>query len=360
MENALISVTDAEIYEVEQVEAEQPPKYSNSFTQHAKALATVNGYASDWEDFAMWCNLRKCCLLPANPRDVADYLEDRAKNKWMGISGKDRKLVEKEPLKWNSLQRRLAAISKISQYNEQSLDRKHPAIQQTLTGIKRFLSLHNPDQIVEDRKTPTLSEDIFKMIESLPKTLAGSRDKALLLIGFSGALRRSEICGLRMDSLRFVEGEGVVISLAWSKVGPRTINIPKGASIVTCPVTALRDWIKNAGIKEGYIFKGINRHGQLQDTPLTDKSIALIITRNGHIKAKIQDAKERAKEDTTVVIPNFGGHSLRAGFATVSILNGASEHSIMAHGGWKKSDTMKKYVRETDKWKNNAAASLGL
>jgi integrase len=286
-------------------------------------------------------------------------LEDRARNKSLGISGKNRSLTEKEPLKWSSLQRRLAAISKIHQYNEKPFDRKHPAIQQTLSGIKRSLSQHNSKQIVENRKTPILSEDILKMIESLPKTLAGIRDKAILLVTFAAALRRSEIASIQIENLVF-EKEGVEISLAWSKVGPRKVSVPFGNSVVTCPVIALRDWIKRANIKEGFIFVGINRHEQLQKTHLSDKAISLIIQRNGHIKDMIQEAEEKSKNDPTIIIPDFGGHSLRAGFATTAILKGVPEHAIMSHGGWKKSDTMKKYIRETNKWKNNAALSLGL
>lgn len=354
-------VNNLVVAESESFEVSRPNStiYSNSFTRHDKAANTINAYASDWQDFTMWCSQRNCSFMPANPCDVADYLEDRAKNKWNGISGKNSSMTEKEPLKWNSLQRRLSSISKIHQYNELPFDRKHPSIAKTLNGIKRILSKHSTSQIEEERKSPILTTDIIKMIEALPQSLAGARDRAILLIGFAGAFRRSEISGICIEHLTFFE-HGVEVMLPWSKTGPRKTPITLGSSLLTCPITALRNWIQLAGIVEGPVFVGINRHGKLQKESLSDRAIALIIQNNAYLTEKVNKAKEKAQQDPTIAIPDFGGHSLRSGFATTAILNKVPEHLIMAQGCWKKSDTMKKYIRETNRWSNNASLGLGL
>lgn len=356
MENELIAITPSEIYKPSQ---EKQTRYTNSFTEQDMAKASIGAYLSDWEDFCMWCNQNQRQFMPANPCDVADYLEDRAKNSWMGFSGKGRLLMEKTPLKWNSLDRRLTAIAKIHQYNRSSFSRKDPAIKRTLGGIKRVLSKEQTHQIVENRKSPVLSDDIQKMVNTLGDKLSDKRDRALLLVGFSGALRRSELAGIQKEHLQLVK-EGFVLLLPWSKTGMREVNLPYGSNFETCTVRALQEWINSAKIESGPVFRAINRHGQIQPNSISDKAVALIINRNSHIRETVKNAEAKRAHDSTVSIPNFAGHSLRAGFVTQAYLNGASEASIMSQTGHRKSDTLKKYIRETDKWKNNAATKLGL
>jgi site-specific recombinase XerD len=356
MKNELIQITPSEIYNPSKNE---PIRYTNSFTEQDMATTSLNAYLSDWEDFCMWCNQKGHQFMPANPHDVADYLEDRAKNAWVGISGKGRALKEKQPLKWNSLDRRLTAITKIHQYNGHEFSRKDPAIRRTLSGIKRVLSKEQTHRIVEDRKSAVLMDDIRKMVDSLPDTLTGKRDRALLLIGFSGALRRSELTSIQKEHLKFLK-EGIVLLLPWSKTGMREVNIPYGSNPCTCPVRSLQEWINAAKIEKGPVFRAVNRYNQVQPNALSDKAVVLIINRNNHIREIVKDAEEKQILDSTIVVPDFGGHSLRAGFVTQAILNDVPEHAIMAHTGHKKSDTLKKYIREVNKWKNNAAMKLGL
>jgi integrase len=356
MKADLITIEQTEIYSPPHVEAR---RYTNSFTEQDMSKNSIGAYLSDWEDFCMWCQQNNCQFMPANSCDVADYLEDRAKNTWVGLSGKNRSLKEKQPLKWNSLERRLTAIAKIHQYNGYEFSRKDPAIKRTLAGIKRVLSKEQTHRIIEERKSPVLMEDIRKMVDSLPESLSGKRDRALLLIGFSGALRRSELAGIHKEHLQFLK-EGIILLLPWSKTGMREVNIPYGSNPNTCPVRALQEWITIAKIESGPVFRAVNRHRQIQNSALSDKAIALIITRNDYIKDKVKEATEKKAHDSTIVVPDFGGHSLRAGFVTQAILNEAPEHAIMAHTGHKKSDTLKKYIREVNRWKHNAAARLGL
>jgi integrase len=356
MANELISITPSEIYTPTQ---DKQTRYTNSFTEQDMAKTSIGAYLSDWEDFCMWCNQNHRQFMPANPCDVADYLEDRAKNAWVGFLGKGRQLMEKQPLKWNSLDRRLTAIAKIHQYNGHPFSRKDHAIKRTLRGIKRVLSKEQTHRIVEDRKSPVLFDDIQKMVNTLGNTLSGKRDRALLLVGFAGALRRAELVGIQKEHLQLVK-EGFVLLLPWSKTGMREIHLPYGSNFETCTVRALQEWINSAKIENGPIFRAINRHGQIQPNSISDKAVALIINRNSHIRETVKSAEAKHAHDSTVPVPNFAGHSLRAGFVTQAYLNGASEASIMSQTGHKKSDTLKKYIRETDKWKNNAAMKLGL
>lgn len=357
MENELIVVTP----EVQEIGPANQEFYSNRYTQYSKARNTVDAYQSDWADFHMWCYKRQCRCLPADPRDVADYLEDRATNCWVGPSGKIRKATEKPPLKWNALLRRLTTIAKMHQHMKLPFNRKDPAIETTLSGIKRFLSQEHSERIIEVRKQPALIEDIRKMIQAIPiekegrSYTQGIRDRALLLIGFAGALRRSELVKIKLEHIKYVK-EGIELLIPWSKTGKRELAIPYGSNPDTCPIRSLQDWINVSGIVDGYIFLAVNKWGQIQKNGLTDKSVALIIQRNPYIRRSVEEAKLNPNKG----VPDFGGHSLRAGFVTQAILNGVPEHVIMAHTGHKKSDTLKKYIRETNKWKNNAATKLGL
>jgi integrase len=350
MQNNLISISDVEVWE---------KRYQNKFTEYDMAQASMGAYLSDWEDFCLWCRDHSRYFMPADPCDVADYLEDRALNKWQGISGKDRKIQTKEPLKWNSLLRRLTSISKAHQYNEKTFNRKDSAITRTLKGIKNKLSQDEPHRVYEKRRSPICKTDIACMLNVLPNNIRGTRDKAILLIGFTCALRRSEISSIQLHDLESSEN-GFKLNIPWSKTGQRTTIIPYGSNPSTCPVRALKSWISSSNITEGPLFRGIFKNGKIRDCALSDKAIEVIIKRNPYIIGRLNQAAEKAKDDPTFPIPNFGGHSLRAGFVTQSYLNGATEVNIMAQTGHKKSDTLKKYIRELDEWKNNAAINLGL
>lgn len=192
------------------------------------------------------------------------------------------------------------------------------------------------------------------MMSSLNIALEGKqllselRDRSLLLIGFAGAFRRSELVGLNREDIKIIK-EGIVVNLKKSKTDQagsgREIAIPYGSIPITCPVRALQGWIQSAGIEAGPIFRPINKHGQIIPKALTSHSVALIIKRNQHIASRAQ---------------HFSGHSLRAGFATAAAIAGVPEHIIMRQTGHKKSDTIKRYIRLGNMWKENAASKVGL
>lgn len=315
---------------------------------NAKSPNTINGYASDWEDFDTWCRQKRLQSLPASPQVVAAYLSDRAMNSWSGPSGRLRKIMEKAPLKLPTLLHRLWGIKYKHKECGYQFDTGCKEIENVMNSLRR------QNTAKEERKDPLLLSDIRGMIENLPRTITGIRDKALLLVGFVSAMRRAEIADLKVQNLKFVE-EGIEIHLNWSKTGERDIPIPYGSNPTTCPVRALKLWLKESAITDGPIFRAINKHGQISADALTGAAIALIVKRNTYVKDKIAGAIEKGEHT-----PSYAGHSLRAGFCTTAAMQGVPEHLIMAQAGHKKSDTTKKYIRTANKWKENAAIKIGL
>jgi site-specific recombinase XerD len=271
---------------------------------NAKSPNTLNGYASDWEDFNMWCQQKRLQSLPASPQVVAAYLSDRAINSWKGPSGRLRKMMDKAPLKLSTLLHRLWGIKHKHKECGYRFDAECKEIENVISSLRRT------NTVKEERKDPLLLSDVRGMVEHLPNTITGTRDKALLLVGFVSAMRRSEIAALSMQNIKFVE-EGIEVYLNWSKTGARDLVIPYGSNPITCPVRALRAWLNAANITEGAIFRSINKHGHISDAPLTGTAIALIVKRNSYVQNKIAGAAEKGE-----YTPSYSGHSLRAGFCT--------------------------------------------
>lgn len=321
---------------------------AKQISSNAKSKNTLNGYASDWDDFESWCKQKGLQSLPAHPSTVAAYLAERATRKWVGPSGRLKKPTLKEPLKLPTLLHRVWGIKFKHREHGFFFDTSSKEIENVMASLRRS------NTAKEARKDPLLLNDIRGMIERLPDSLTGVRDKALLLVGFASAMRRSELSNLHMQDIKFVE-EGIEIHLNWSKTGQREIQVPYGSNPMTCPVRALKNWLKQAGISEGAVFRSINRHGQIGEISLTGAAIALIVKRNGFIRDKVAQANEKGEN-----VPDYAGHSLRAGFCTHAALVGVPEYQIMAQAGHKKSDTTKKYIRLANKWNDNAAIKLGL
>ena len=282
-------------------------------------------------------------LYASSSLTVAAYLADRATNSW-----KDPKGISRTPLKVASLARRLSAISQAHLLAEVKFDRKHSAIAETWKGIKNTLG------VAQNQKEPIMIEDLREMMkhcsteEMDEKYLTKVRDKALLLLGFAGAFRRSELVSIDFEDLKMVR-EGYVVKLRRSKTDQegagREVAIPYGSNPQTCPVRAILDWLNCSKIGSGPIFRPINKHGHVLSSRLSSKAVSLIIKKNPHL---------RGKEG------NFSGHSLRAGFVTTAAIKGVAEHTIMKQTGHKRSDTLKKYIRAADLWKENPAAKVGL
>lgn len=314
-----ITVQGAQLVEVAQTAMEYAAK--------SKAASTVKAYQNDWQDFTAWCAEQGLQALPATAETVALYLTAKA-----------------DTVKVSTLERRLGAISQAHRAAGHSpISTRIEPLHSVWQGIKRTKGT------VQQGKVPAKTDDIRVMVDTLTDSLLGLRDRALLLIGFAGAFRRSEIVALDVDHVQ-VTNEGLVITLERSKtdqVGQgRKIGIPYGSYPATCPVRAYQTWLEVSGIREGALFRSVNRHGQLQDGRLSDKAVALVVKR----------CAEAAGLDATM----YAGHSLRSGLATSAAAAGVSERAIMAQTGHKSVSMVRRYIREGSLFRENAAAGVGL
>jgi len=318
-------------------------KLAQDYAKNSRSKSTVKSYSSDWRDFDSWCQAKKLTAMPADPHSVACYLADRASQSFTDPKGN-----QQLPLKTSTLARRLSAISQAHQVAGVDFNRRHPAIQETWKGIR------NTHGAAQKGKEPILIDDLRRMVDSIQTVkgdedrLIGFRDKALLLLGFAGAFRRSELVSLQVEDLKLVR-DGYIVKLRRSKTDQqgegREIAIPYGSNLCTCPVRALQDWVSVAHLQSGPLFVPINRHGQKALNAMTSHAVAVIIKKHA-------PNKEMATE--------LSGHSLRAGFATTAAMAGVQEYAIMKQTGHKRSDTLKKYIRARDLWKDNAASKVGL
>lgn len=198
-------------------------------------------------------------------------------------------------------------------------------------------------------KTPVLVEDLRRMITRLPETLLGVRNRALLLIGFSGAFRRSELVALDVNDVASTR-DGLVVTIRRSKTDQdsegRKIGIPYGSNPATCPIRSLQEWLERSGISDGPLFRPINRHGKMASIRLSGAAVSDVVKR--YVEAAGLDATE------------FAGHSLRSGLATSAAMAGASERSIMNQTGHRSLNMVRRYIRDGSLFRENAVAVVGL
>jgi site-specific recombinase XerD len=296
------------------------------FVRASKAANTLRGYQSDWRDFCAWSESRSLGPLPAAPEIVAAYIAECAGR-----------------LKPGSLQRRLNAIAEAHKAAGVDSPTHHAIVTNTMKGIRRTLGT------APVQKAPTLTDDIRAMVNATDAGLIGTRDRALVLLGFAGAFRRSELVGLDVEDLAFGR-DGLTVTLRRSKVDQegvgRKIGIPYGSNPETCPVRVLQAWMEQAGITAEALFRSISRHGQVQPGRLSGNDVA-------RITKKLAD---RAGLDAA----KYAGHSLRAGHATSAVIAGASERSIMNQTGHRSVQMVRRYIREGSLFRENSAGKLGL
>ena len=277
--------------------------------KNSKANNTLRAYQSDFKDFSTFCSKNGFSSLPTNPKIVALYITNLSKSS-----------------KFSTLKRRIASISVIHKLKGHYLDTKHPIIMENLHGIKRTLGSR------QKAKKPILINDLKLIIQVIDKDKI--RDKALILTGFAGGFRRSELVNIFFEDVEFVN-EGVKILLRRSKTDQTGEGIIKAIPYFDnkefCPVTTLKNYIeykKSLKISHGRIFE------------ISDKSVALIIKRYAN-KAGLDSSK-------------YAGHSLRSGFATTAAEFGAEERNIMAMTGHKTTQMVRRYIQEANLFKNNA------
>jgi site-specific recombinase XerD len=263
--------------------------------------------------------------LPTEPKIVALYLTY--------LSGKDAKM--------STLRRRLVSIGMIHKLKGHYLDTKHPVIIENLMGIKRTKGS------IQRGKKPILINHLKAIInvinEEKIEEIKKIRDKAIILVGFGGGFRRTELVSIDYEDLEFVP-EGVKITLRRSKTDQFGEGMTKGLPYFTnetyCPVVHLKKWIKISNIKDGPVFRRFAKGCSPTSNRLTDQSVVLLI--------------KKYLELAGIENKNYSGHSLRSGFATVSAESGADERSIMAMTGHKTTQMVRRYIKEANLFKNNA------
>jgi integrase len=296
------------------------------FVRASKAENTIRGYRADWAGFCAWCATRGLPYLPAAADVVAAYIAECAGH-----------------LKPGSIQRRLNAIAEA--HKAAGLDSPTHAglVRNTLKGIRRTLGT------APAQKAPAVTDDIRAMVGATDAGAIGARDRALILLGFAGAFRRSELVGLDVDDCAFGK-DGLTVTLRRSKTDQdgagRRIGIPYGSNPDTCAIRTIQSWLEVAGIVAGPLFRSVSRHGRVQPGRLSGIDVARIVK-------KLAD---RAGLDAS----KYAGHSLRAGHATAAAIAGASERSIMRQTGHRSVQMVRRYIRDGNLFRENSAARLGL
>jgi len=296
------------------------------YIRASKAENTLRGYQSDWRDFRAWCESHWLCPLPASAETVASYIAECAGR-----------------LKVGSVQRRLNALAEAHKAVGLESPTHGPIVANTMRGIRRTKGT------APAQKAAALTDDIRAMIDASDAGIIGARDRALILLGFAGAFRRSELIGLDVEDCTFGK-DGLTVTLrrsktdqqgAGRKIGVRPVWYPE-----TCPVRVLQAWMEQAGIVTGPLFRSINRHGQVQPGRLAGIDVARIVKK----------LVERAGLDAD----KYAGHSLRAGHVTSAAIAGASERSIMNQTGHRSVQMVRRYIRDGSLFRENSAGKLGL
>jgi site-specific recombinase XerD len=287
-----------------------------------KAKATQRAYGSDFDIFRTWCAVRGVIALPATAESVAAFLACEVET---GIRP-------------STIGRRVAAIRYAHKLAGHAVPTDDERVRATVRGIRRSLGT------AARRKAPATAERIISMALGTGDGLKGLRDRALLLMGFAGAFRRSELVALDCEDIEQCE-TGIKITIRHSKTdqeGQGTIiAIVRGS--IACPVGALQAWRDAAGITTGPLFRSIRKGGQV-GARLTDQSVADIVKANA----------ERVGLDPK----QFAGHSLRAGFLTSAAKRGASIFKMMDVSRHRSVDTLRGYVRDAEIFKDHAGAGL--
>ena len=296
----------------------------------SKANNTLRAYKSDFKDFGAFCYKHGFDSLPTEPKIVSLYLTYLSKTS-----------------KISTLRRRLVSISMVHKLKGHYLDTKHPLIIENLMGIKRVKGS------LQKGKKPILINDLKLIINAIDEQkneeIKKARDKAIVLVGFGGGFRRTELVSLDHEDLEFVP-EGLKITIKRSKTDQFGEGMTKGLPYFTnqeyCPVINLKKWLELSKIKAGPIFRRFTKGASVTNNRLTDQTVVLII-KNYLNLAGIDNS-------------NFSGHSLRSGFATVAAESGADERSIKAMTGHKTTQMVRRYIREANIFKNNALNKIKL
>ena len=290
----------------------------------SKANNTLRAYKSDFTDFRIFCAKHGFSSLPSEPKIVSLYLTHLSKTS-----------------KISTLRRRLVSISMVHKLKGHYLDTKHPII------IENFMGIRRTKGSFQKGKKPILINHLKLIInvinEQKNEDIKKLRDKSIILVGFGGGFRRTELISINYEDLEFVP-EGLKITIRKSKTDQFGEGMIKALPYFTnekyCPVISLKSWLDISKIKSGPIFRRFSKGSFLKEERLTDQSVVLLIKKYLNL----------AGIDNT----NFAGHSLRSGFASVAAESGADERSIMTMTGHKSTQMVRRYIREANLFKDNA------
>ncbi|GAB2512278.1 site-specific integrase [Nocardia heshunensis] len=349
------------------------------YLEASQSANTLRAYRTDWIAWAAWCAAESRQALPADALDVAVYLAAAAD-------------ARRDNGEWAfsaaTLERKAAALAAVHAANGLPSPTRADVVRLTLRGIRRTRRTQ------PRRKRPVLLHTLDQLLAELPAPgwptePARRRDNLLLLVGFAGALRRSEIAALQVGDVTVTTDHAtgeplLLIQLPTTKTDPTGVNeqrvaLPRGQRPHTCPVCAFADWTR---LREAHtttdlrawltttpapdphihrchgftgttlttpdlpLFPSISRHGGLATTAMSGRAVAELVKRYA----------ARAGLDPTL----FSGHSLRAGFATQAALGGASDREIMRQGRWSNPRTVHGYIRTANPLEDNAVTKLGL
>jgi site-specific recombinase XerD len=285
------------------------------------AINTQRAYKSDLKDFNNWCEINGQIPFPVLPETLAAYVSHLA-----------------DSCKWATINRRLAAISKLHQLNNLETPTQNRIFRIVMEGIKRTKG-------IRQKQAPAFKLNILKQLlrEFDTESNSNLRNKALLLLGFTGAFRRSELVALNVEDLNFTE-EGLIVSMQKSKTNQYGDYEEKAIfyrpEAVLCPIRTLQAWIKTLEKTSDALFVRVRKGDRITKDRLTDKTV------NDLVKTYFGE--------------EFSAHSLRASFITIAKINGADDSEIMRQSKHKTSAMIQRYTRIEDIKKHNAAMKLGL
>lgn len=301
---------------------EQLTDSSKELLNLEKADQTISAYESDWNDFCDWCNYRHENSFPATPETIVNYINDLSSY-----------------AKANTIARRISALSE--NYTAAGLFKENPCssplVKAAMKSIRRKIGTY------QQGKAPLLKEDLEAIVAKMDdENLADLRDKTILVIGFMGAFRRSELTAIKCEDLKFSR-RGVEIFIQKSKADQEgqgnVVALPYLRNSSLCPVTILQKWLQAAQITSGPIFRSFTRSGGLREGALSDQMVNRIV-------------KERVAQ-IGLDPDDFGAHSLRHGFATSAALAGVEERLIMRQTRHHSVEMVRHYINEADRFQNN-------
>jgi integrase len=322
------------LFQVETLETLQSRfgEQARAYRDAGRSAGTRRVYESAFSLFKAWCVKQQASPLPADPRTVAFYLTDAATR-----------------YRATTLDLHLAAIAHAHRAAGLPIPTTHQAVREVRTGVRRT---HGA---AARGKAALMTEELRRLVSLLDDSPVGLRDRALLLLGFAGAFRRSELVALDVEDLEFTP-HGIRVELRRSKTDQeaegRPVGIPYGSVPQTCPVRAVERWLAHVrtalpGYDHGPLFLRLDAGGRIRLGRLSDRGVARVVQRWA----------ERAGLDPL----RFAGHSLRAGLATSAAAGGVSERAIMNQTGHRSLTMVRRYIRDGELFRDdNAAKGAGL